>query len=91
MEKRIGAILILIKDKEYVQKLNEILSKHASIIIGRQGIPIREKGLSIISLVIEGTTDEFSTLTGQLGRLKGIRPGRSWQRMEYNITGSRTE
>ncbi|MBP1670074.1 MAG: putative iron-only hydrogenase system regulator [Bacteroidetes bacterium] len=72
MEKRIGAILILIKDKEYVQKLNEILSNHASIIIGRQGIPIRDKGLSIISLVIEGSTDEFSTLTGQLGRLKGV-------------------
>ena len=72
MEKRIGAILILIKDKESVQKLNDLLSKHASIIIGRQGIQIREKGLSIISLVIEGTTDEFSTLTGQLGRLKGI-------------------
>jgi putative iron-only hydrogenase system regulator len=72
MEKRIGAILILVKNKEFVQQLNEILSKHSSIIIGRQGIPIREKGLSIISLVAEGTTDEFSTLTGQLGRLKGI-------------------
>jgi putative iron-only hydrogenase system regulator len=72
MEKRIGAILILIRDKENVQQLNEILSKHAAIIIGRQGIPIRDKGLSIISLVIEGSTDEFSTLTGQLGRLKGI-------------------
>lgn len=72
MEKRIGAILILIKDKEYIQKLNDILSSHSSVIIGRQGIPVREKGLSIISLVIEGTTDEFSTLTGQLGRLKGI-------------------
>jgi putative iron-only hydrogenase system regulator len=72
MEKRIGAILILVKDKENVQQLNDILSKHASIIIGRQGIQIRDRGLSIISLVIEGSTDEFSTLTGQLGRLKGI-------------------
>jgi len=72
MEKRIGAILILVKNKESVHMLNDILSKHASVIIGRQGIPIREKGLSIISLVIEGTADEFSTLTGQMGRLKGI-------------------
>jgi len=72
MEKRIGGILILIKDKESVQKLNELLSQHASIIIGRQGIPIRDRGLSIISLVIEGTNDEFSTLTGKLGRLRGI-------------------
>ncbi len=72
MEKRIGAILILVRNKEFVQQLNDILSKHASVIIGRQGIQIREKGLSIISLIIEGTADEFSTLTGQLGRLKGV-------------------
>jgi len=72
MEKRIGAIIILVKDKEHVQKLNEILTHHASVIIGRQGIPIRERGISIISLVVEGTTDEISTLSGQLGRLEGI-------------------
>lgn len=72
MEKRIGAIIILVKDKENVQKLNDILSHHASIIIGRQGIPIREKGINVISLVIEGDQDEISTLSGQLGRLEGI-------------------
>ena len=72
MEKRIGAIIILIKDKENVQLLNEILTRHASVIIGRQGIPIREKGINVISLVIEGTNDEISTLSGQLGRLEGI-------------------
>jgi putative iron-only hydrogenase system regulator len=72
MDKRIGAIIILVKDKENVQKLNDILSHHASIIIGRQGIPIREKGINVISLVIEGDQDEISTLSGQLGRLEGI-------------------
>ncbi|MBN2763573.1 MAG: hypothetical protein JXR41_10815 [Bacteroidales bacterium] len=72
MEKRIGAILILIKDKENIHELNDILSIYASMIIGRQGSPIRAKVSSIISVVIEGTPDEFSTLTGRLGRLKGI-------------------
>jgi putative iron-only hydrogenase system regulator len=72
MEKRIGAIIILVKEKDNVQKLNDILSAHASVIMGRQGIPIRERGVSVISLVVEGTNDEISTLSGQLGRLKGI-------------------
>lgn len=72
MDKRIGAIIILIKEKENVQKLNDILSRHADIIIGRQGIPIRDRGINIISLVIEGTNDEISTLSGQLGKLDGI-------------------
>jgi len=72
MEKRIGAIIILVREKENVQKLNTILSNHSSIIIGRQGIPVRDRGISIISLVVEGTNDEISTLSGQLGRLEGI-------------------
>ncbi len=72
MEKRIGAILILVKEKDNVQKLNDILTHHASVILGRQGLPVREKGISVISIVVEGTNDEISTLSGQLGRLNGI-------------------
>lgn len=72
MEKRIGAIILLVKEKENVHTLNDILSQHASIIIGRQGIPIREKALHVISLVVEGTQDEISTLSGKLGRIPGV-------------------
>ena len=72
MEKRIGAIIILVKEKENVQLLNEILTRHASVIIGRQGIPIRERAINVLSLGIEGSNDEIGTLSGQLGRLEGI-------------------
>jgi putative iron-only hydrogenase system regulator len=72
MEKRIGAIIILVKEKDNVQKLNAILSDHSSVIIGRQGIPVRDRGINVISLVVEGTNDEISTLSGQLGRLEGV-------------------
>jgi putative iron-only hydrogenase system regulator len=73
MEKRIGAALILVEDKENIDLLNQIISAHAHIILGRQGLPVREKNISIISLVLEGTTDQIGALTGQLGRLKGIQ------------------
>jgi putative iron-only hydrogenase system regulator len=72
MEKRIGAIIILIKDKENVQQMNDILTHHAAIIIGRQGIPVRDRGVNVISLVVEGSHDEISTLSGKLGRLEGV-------------------
>jgi putative iron-only hydrogenase system regulator len=72
MEKRIGTALILIEDKEAVHLMNTIASNHSEIIIGRQGLP-RSNGQNIISLVLEGTTDEIGSLTGQLGRLKGIQ------------------
>ena len=72
MEKRIGTALIVVNDNREVSRINQILSTFAHIIVGRQGIPFRERGLSIISLVLEGTTDEIGALTGRIGRLKGI-------------------
>jgi putative iron-only hydrogenase system regulator len=72
MEKRTGTALIQIEDRENVQLLNDIISNHAHIIIGRQGLP-RGNGQSLISLVLEGTTDQIGSLTGQLGRLNGIQ------------------
>jgi putative iron-only hydrogenase system regulator len=72
MEKRIGTALIQIGNRENVQLLNEIISSHSHIIIARQGVP-RSNEMGIISLVLEGTTDQIGSLTGQLGRLKGIQ------------------
>lgn len=73
MEKRIGASLILVEDKSSVAKLNEILSRHADIIIARQGIPLMQKGVSVISLVLEGTSDQIGALTGPIGKLPGVQ------------------
>jgi len=72
MDKRIGAIIILVRERDKVQLMNEILTRHSHMIIGRQGIPIRDRGINVISLVIEGTVDEINTLTGQLGRIEDI-------------------
>ncbi len=73
MEKRIGSALIMVEENHQIPKLNLILSKHNRLIIGRQGIPLRDRDISIISIVLEGTTDEIGALTGQIGRLKGVQ------------------
>ena len=73
MEKRIGSIIILIEDLTQVQKLNKIFSEHGSIILGRQGLPLHNRGISLISLVVEGTTDDIGALTGKIGRLKDVK------------------
>ena len=73
MERRIGSALILIEDKQEVAQLNQIISHHSDIIIGRQGLPLRDYGFNIISLILDGTSDQISSLTGQLGRLKSIQ------------------
>ena len=73
MEKRIGTTIIIVEDGQQVEALNSIISSHAGIILGRQGIPLRDREMSLISLVFEGTTDELGSLTGKLGRIPGIR------------------
>jgi len=73
MEKRIGAALILVENRESASRLNQILSAHADIIIARQGIPLHQRGIHVISLVLEGTTDEIGALTGPIGKLSGVQ------------------
>lgn len=72
MEKRIGTISIIIYQREIAQKVNEIISKYSDFILARQGLPLPDKGLSIITLIIETTSDNINALTGSLGRLKDV-------------------
>lgn len=73
MESRIGSIAIVVDSREITPQLNAILSEYASVIIGRMGVPYREKNLSIMSLIVDGDTDSIGALTGKLGNLPGVR------------------
>lgn len=73
MEKRIGAALIMVENRDSISKLNQIITAHADIIVGRQGIPLLDRGVSIISLVLEGSSDQIGSLTGPIGKLEGIQ------------------
>lgn len=73
MEQRIGAVIILMDGDGDVHRVNAIISEHADIILGRQGIPLRDRSTSVISLVLEGDTDKIGSLTGKLGRLPGVK------------------
>ncbi len=73
MRKRIGVIAIVVEERGKVTaKLNNILSEFGDIILGRMGVPSKEHGLSIISIIVEGTSDDIGAMTGQLGNLSGI-------------------
>lgn len=64
---------IVIEDRESVRQINQILSDYAEIIIGRLGIPYRQREVSVISIIVDGSTDEIGALTGKLGNLKGVQ------------------
>ena len=72
MEKRIGTITILIRDREASPSVNKLLSEYSGIILCRQGLPFHDRPVAVISLIVEGTSDEINALTGRLGRLPGL-------------------
>ena len=72
MDKRIGVIGIVIEDLSQIALVNEIIHQYANIIIGRMGVPYKEKGVNVISLVVDGTNDEIGALSGKLGKIIGL-------------------
>jgi len=72
MEKRIGVVGIVVVSKENIPRLNAILSEYGHCVVGRMGVPYHKKALSVISLIVDGSTDEIGALTGKLGSLKGV-------------------
>lgn len=72
METRIAVIGIIVENIESVEKLNNLLHVYGQYIIGRMGIPYRERKINIVSIAIDAPQDIISTLTGKIGKLAGI-------------------
>ena len=72
MEKRIGVVGIVVENTENASRVNDILHFFANIIVGRMGIPYKERNMSVISLIVDGTSDEISAMTGKLGKIEGV-------------------
>ena len=66
---RIAVLSIIVEDSESTAKLNEMIHDYAEYVVGRMGIPYREKN---ISLVIDAPQTKISELSGKIGRLSGV-------------------
>jgi putative iron-only hydrogenase system regulator len=76
MIQRLGFVGLIIEDPVRAADINKILSRHSRIIAGRMGIPRlshNESGISVITLIVQGSTDEIGALTGQLGTVSGVQ------------------
>ena len=72
MENRVAVLAIIVKEGESVAPLNELLHQYGPYIIGRMGVPYRERGVSIISVAIDAPGNVISALSGKIGRLSGV-------------------
>jgi putative iron-only hydrogenase system regulator len=73
METRVAVLAIIVRGGSSVQPLNELLHQYGQYIIGRMGVPYRERGLSIIALLVDGSTDALGAMTGKLGNIPGVK------------------
>lgn len=71
---RIAVIGIVVNQRENAaNRVNAVLSEFGEIIVGRMGIPYKERGLSVISLIVDGSTDQIGALTGKLGSIPQVK------------------
>ena len=71
-ENRIAVIGIIVEDKAMAESVNTLLHQYSDYVIGRMGLPYRERNMSIISVVVDAPSDIISALSGKLGRLPGV-------------------
>lgn len=72
MDTRVSVISIIIKNDEAATAINELLHEYRQYIVGRMGIPYRDRGISIISVVLDAPGDVTSALSGKLGMQPGV-------------------
>ena len=72
METRIAVISIIIENNDASEELNRILHQYADDVVGRMGVPCRQKGVSVICVILDAPQDRISALSGKLGMLPGV-------------------
>ncbi|MBQ3220923.1 MAG: iron-only hydrogenase system regulator [Clostridia bacterium] len=70
-ETRIAVVSIIVTDRSNCDKINALLSAYGEYILGRMGIPYKEKGVSVLSVVLDAPVEVTNALTGKLGRIPG--------------------
>ena len=72
METRVAILSVIVEEMDSTEELNSIIHDYSRFVVGRMGLPYRERGINIISLVVDAPQNEISTLSGRIGRLHGV-------------------
>ncbi|MDR2166372.1 MAG: iron-only hydrogenase system regulator [Clostridiales bacterium] len=72
MENRVAIVAIIVEDIEKAAEVNGILHEYANFIIGRLGLPYKQRNMNIISVVVDAPHDSISALSGKIGRIEGV-------------------
>ena len=71
-ENRLAVISIIVEDRAESPKINALLSEYGNFVIGRMGVPYKEKGVSVLCVVIDAPAEILNTLTGKIGMINSV-------------------
>lgn len=72
METRVALVAVIVREDAPVTALNELLHQYGSYVVGRMGVPYRQRGVNIISVAMDAPQAVISALSGKLGKLPGV-------------------
>ena len=84
METRIAVMGIIVEDTDSVESLNSVLHDYGAYIIGRMGIPYRDRSLNIVSIAIDAPQDVIASLAGKIGNISGISVKTAYSNKIFN-------
>ena len=84
MQTRVAVMAIIVEQLQAAEKLNAVLHEYGEHIIGRMGLPYREKGVHIVSVALDAPQDNIAALAGKLGNIEGVSVKTAYS----NITGN---
>lgn len=72
-KRRLGIIAVILKspDKAF-NDFNTLLHQYSAIIVGRMGLPYKQRGVSVVSIIVDGTNEEIGALAGKIGQLPDV-------------------
>ena len=72
METKIAVLAIIVSDNKAVETVNAALHEFRNFVVGRMGIPYRQKNVNIISVVLDAPSETVNSLSGKLGMISGV-------------------
>lgn len=84
METRVAVVGIIVEKNDSAEMINEILHEYGRYIVGRMGIPYRERNICIISVVANAPQSVISAMTGKIGRVDGVNVKTAYSALTYN-------
>ena len=72
MDSKIAVVAVIVSDLSAVERINALFHEFSAHIIGRMGLPYKEKNVNVISVVMDAPQEIINSLSGKLGMIKGV-------------------